>query len=199
MRWSFSRAPYRRALVLSVAMGTALLPAHAHDVALPTASAHAPPACVCVPAGTPVQIEVAETLSSDVAETGMTFALKLAQPIELDGRVIVPAGTPGLGEIVHAERARSSGKPGELILAARYLDWNGARIPLRAMKLGGSGSDRTGVVAGVAVAASVFALFIHGGQMQVPAGTVAHAKLAAPIDAPTPAPEPPDTTTPQQD
>lgn len=141
-------------------------------------------ACRCIPAGTIVALEITESLVSDERKTGDAFGFKLAQPIVLDGVELIPAGTSGVGEIVHAAPARASGKAGELIVAARHLDWQGTRIPLRGTKLGGAGSDRSGMVAGVAVAAGVFALFIHGGQMQIPAGTAAHAKLAQALPMP---------------
>lgn len=136
------------------------------------------PTCHCLPAGTAVDIEITETLVSNERKAGDAFALRLARPIMLEGVEVVPAGTTGVGEVIHAAPARASGKAGELILAARYLDWHGVRIPLRATRLGGAGNDRSGVVAGATIAIGVFALFIHGGQMQIPTGTPAQAKLA---------------------
>ena len=60
---------------------------------------------------------------------------------------MVPAGTPGVGEVVHAERARFGGKAGELILAARYLDFQGTRIPLRTLRFGAQqGRDNSGTI-----------------------------------------------------
>lgn len=145
------------------------------------------PACRCVPAGTVVAIEITESLVSDERKAGDSFAFRLARPILFEGSELVPAGTLGVGEVIHAAPARASGKAGELILAARYLDWGGRRIPLRGTRLGGAGNDRSGVVAGATIAIGVFALFIHGGQMQIPAGTPAHAKLAQALTAdPTP-------------
>jgi hypothetical protein len=51
------------------------------------------------------------------------------------GSVVAPAGTPGVGEVVHAAHASFGGKAGELILAVRYLELNGTRIPLRSLPI----------------------------------------------------------------
>jgi hypothetical protein len=141
------------------------------------------PPCHCALAGSPVLLEITETLVSDENRPGESFGLRLAEPIVVDGVELVPAGTQGRGEIVHAAKARGGGQPGELLLAARYLDFNGHRIALRGMKLGAAGTDRAGAALGTAIAIGVFAQFIHGGEMRVPAGTRAPARLAASIDA----------------
>jgi hypothetical protein len=136
------------------------------------------PACCRVVAGTVIDLEIAEPITSWQHKRGDKFQLRLAQPLVVDGRLLVPAGTTGVGEIVHAAAARSGGAPGELLLAARYLDIDGGQLPLRGMKLGGSGGDNSGMAFGVSFAAGPFALFIRGHEIEIPAGTPAHAKVA---------------------
>lgn len=146
--------------------------------------------------GTLVEIEIAEPLSSKVNKRGDKFQLKLAAPIVWNGQPVVPAGTPGMGEIVHADRSRSSGRPGELLLAARYLDASGQQIPLRGFKLGAAGKDRTGLAAGAVFAVGLLGLFIQGGEIEIPAGTRANAKLAADVSLPAlPVPSAPPSAT----
>jgi hypothetical protein len=165
------------------------------EVAASAAAAPAVPPAV-VKAGSYIQIEIAEGLSSQNRVHGDKYALKLAAPIMLNGKVVVPAGTPGVGQVVSASKAGMIGKPGELLLAARYLEYQGAQIPLRGMKLGGVGADNTDVAF---VASMVFigaALLFPGGEIRVPEGTKAAAKLGvdltadgvavAPVPKPTP-------------
>ena len=153
----------------------------------PVATADA--ACCTVPARTPIDIEILDTVNSKANATRDSFAFRLAEPLAIDGRIVVPAGTPGVGEVVHAARARAGGKAGELILAARYLDLNGTRIPLRSMRYGRSqGVDNSGAVnagAMVAVAtipvAGFIGYMISGGEVNIPAGTRATAQTSAEI------------------
>jgi hypothetical protein len=151
------------------------------------ASAQTPPPITApaqhraVAEGILVDIEIAEPVSTRTHLPGGMFAIRLAEPIRLDGEVVVPAGVTGQGQIVDAGRAGILGKPAKLVLAARYLDWNGRRIPLRAFRWSATGVDRDGMVTALALVpyAGVLSIFIHGGEIDVPVGARAQAKLAA--------------------
>jgi hypothetical protein len=58
-----------------------------------------------VPAGTIIELEFIETLSSATSKTGQTFALRLREPITIDGQPVVPAGTMGGGEVIEFNSA----------------------------------------------------------------------------------------------
>jgi hypothetical protein len=158
-----------------------------------TATAPAAAECCSIAAMTAVDIELVDTVNSKANSSGDRFAIRLARPLEMDGRVVVPAGTPGVGEVVHAARARAGGKAGELILAARYLDLNGRHIPLRSFRYGpAQGKDNSGAVnVGSMVAAAtipgvaLLGFLIAGGEVNVPAGTRANAKVAVETLVPT--------------
>lgn len=134
--------------------------------------------CCRIVAGTVVDLEIMEPINSFKQHRGDNFALRLAESVAVDGRVVIPAGTPGVGQIVHAQAAHSGGAAGELILAARHLDYAGQQLPLRGLKLGATGKDNTGLALGVTIAAGPFAMFIRGREIEIPAGTRVNAKLA---------------------
>ena len=156
--------------------------------AAPEPAAEAPAAACCtVPARTPVEIEILDTVNSKANHNGDRFAFRLAAPLTIDGHVVIPAGTTGVGEVVHAERARFGGRAGELILAARYLDLGGTRIPLRTLRFGPQhGRDSSATINSLNIAAaaampalSMLGYLIAGGEVNVPAGTHANAQIAA--------------------
>jgi hypothetical protein len=155
-----------------------------HTVVVPAVPApapvFAPAACCTVTAGTQIEIEIDEAIDSAQRKRGDKFAISLHAPVMVGGTLILPAGTQGVGEVVHAERARGGGKPGELILAARYLELDGRRIPLRGLKLGAAGVDKThkAMVISAIPIVGLFSPAVHGGEMQVPKGTLANAKIA---------------------
>ena len=147
--------------------------------------------CCTLANGTLLDIELGEPISSKRQKRGDKFTLRLAAPVTLDGHTVLPAGTPGVGEIIHAAPSGGGGKPGELLLAARYLELDGRQIPLRGFRIGAAGTSRTNAAMGASIAIGPFAQFIHGREVEIPAGTHASAKLAAdtvvaPHDAPTP-------------
>ncbi|WP_196276110.1 hypothetical protein [Novosphingobium jiangmenense] len=146
----------------------------------------------CIPALTPIQIELAEPLSSRTSVTGQTFGLALVSPIVVGGNQLIAAGTTGQGEVVHAKKT-GVGVGGELVLAARFLQIGEKRLRLRSMHLNGAGRDQQGLAFAVGVAVGFPALFVRGKHIDVPAGAFADAKTAEPfwVDVPADAAEKP--------
>src|SRR5262245_26195561 len=175
-------------------------PAPAPTAAPPTA----PPEAPKVAAGTPVIIEIAEPISSKRVKRGDVFAIRLASPILLDGQVRVPAGIVGRGEVIDAAAAGPLGRPAKLLLAARYLEVDGARLPLRGFNLGTAGRDNTNTILAASFVpyGGICAGLMRGGEPGVPAGSLGRAKPAADLAAqgvvaPRAPPPPPATPTSQ--
>ena len=153
------------------------------SVTVPTVEAP----CCAVAALTPIEIEIGEDLSSKSSKARDSFKFTLAEPLMRGEQMLAPAGTPGVGEVVHAAKAGIGGKGGELILAARYLEIGDTKVPLRSLKYGRSqGKDSSGTVgiassvaAAVVPVASVVGFMISGGEVRIPQGTRATAKVAA--------------------
>ncbi|MBS0194567.1 MAG: hypothetical protein JSR34_09985 [Proteobacteria bacterium] len=152
------------------------------------AAAAAP--CCTLAKDTVVEIEIAETLNSAQQKPGDKFKLRLAEPVMQAGVPVLPAGVEGVGEIIDAGPSRGGGAPGKLIVAARYLDYDGVQLRLHAMKLGGAGKDTIGASLGAGIVIGPFAMFIKGHNMEFPAGTRAQAKLGAAVNLPPLAPQP---------
>lgn len=174
----------------------------------PPASAPAPPPAAVAPAapdgsapaapsaaqsgqlaaGTAVWIQLVDPVSSNGGRTGDHFAIRLAAPLTVDGKVVVPAGVTGQGEIVYAEAGGGGGAPGKLVLAARYLDAPGGRIRLKAFHLADGGDSHFREMQVAAEIAGPLVMLVNGADVVYPAGTIAKAKIAEAYPAlPTPA------------
>ena len=153
-------------------------------------------------AGTVVPIELAEPVSTKAQKRGDMFAIRLAAPIVVDGETLVPMGAPGLGQVVDAGGGGLGGRPGKLILAARYVQYQGVRVPLRGFHLAAVGRDNGSAAMAVALVPYVglLSLAITGGDVSYPAGMEADAKVAAevvfPPDAPAAGAPPPPSAPP---
>jgi hypothetical protein len=130
-----------------------------------------------LPANTHVELEVAEGVSSRTATRGANFGLRVRQDVVVDGRVVVPAGTKGVGQVVHAQRKGIGGKPGELIVAARRLDLPGGPVRLRST-FGAAGEARIGAAVATSVAFGVLGLLVKGSDTELPAGTALSARTS---------------------
>jgi hypothetical protein len=153
--------------------------------AAPAASTGAPAPAV-VPAGTVIELALTKQVGSKLSKRGDRFGIRLVQDLKAGDVVVLPAGVEGEGEVIHASPGKMGGGPGELLLAARFLDRDGVRVPLKALKMGSAGKDNVDNAMIVGMIAGPLALFVQGGDVVIPAGTVANAKLAA--DLPVPAP-----------
>ncbi len=161
----------------------------------PAAPEQTPPtASVSVPKGTPIVVEITDLVSTRTAKQDDMFNLKLAEPISLNGIVLIPAGTPCKGQVIDAGKPGMGGKPGKLVLAARYLDFEDRQIPIRGLNLDMEAKDNSGASMAAAIVVGLPALIVTGGHMEVQPGTRARAKLGVDFTpavtdaAPSPAP-----------
>jgi len=145
-----------------------------------------------LPTGTPVQFEFVTQLDSKTSKIDAMFPIRLTRPIQLNGTIVIPAGTMGEGQIVHAAKSGWGGKAGELIVAARYIDFNGTHVPLRRFRMGEieTGDDRRDTAfAASAIVSPLLAFVINGGEKSILVGTRANAIVSADTEIPaTPAP-----------
>lgn len=144
----------------------------------------APPTSIRIPAGTVVEVELTEALSSVTSQREQTFGLRLAEPIVVDGRVVVPAGAPGGGEVIDAHASAFGGREGRLIISGRYLEIAGQRVRIRGMQITAAGERGTAERIMMIPYANVAAIFIHGGEVEIPAGARGMARLAVDADIP---------------
>ena len=136
---------------------------------------------------TVVDLEIDDHISSKTNKDGDLFHFHLVEPIVQDGKVVVPASVHGVGEVIHAARAGFGGTPGELIIAARYLDCSGVRLPLGHFRYGMTGHDNSDLTLAAVIAVGLPGLFITVGNVNVQPGTRAHARVTADVILPDPA------------
>lgn len=165
----------------AAALAAQTVPATEPPIAAPPAPPIALSDCCVIKALTPVRLAITNPINSNATASGQSFAITLSSPILLDGGRSIPAGTTGQGEVIHAARSGMAGKAGELVLAARYLDYHGIRIPLRSMRFGGAGKDQTGLAFAATTAIGLIGMVITGGEVRVLAGAPADAKISTDI------------------
>jgi hypothetical protein len=158
------------------------------EAATPPAPSTPPPAPTptaapanVIPAGTLVTLVITEPLSSSKSRSGDRFGLKLAEPIVVGGAVVMPAGAVGLGEVIDAKPANIGGRPGRLVLAARFLDSGPLHLTLQSFKLGGGGKDHSELAVEATIVVGLVGVLIPGGGVEYPTGTLATAKVAADV------------------
>jgi hypothetical protein len=144
--------------------------------------------CCRVPAGTVVMVELAAPVSTKTHKTGDTFVLRLAEPVVVQGRIVLPAGTTGVGEVTDAAKPGLGGKGAKLVLSALSLTGpGGADLPLKGLQLSVNGKGHATAATALGLGGLGFAplgvagIIMHGGDATLPAGTQATAKLSTSV------------------
>ena len=129
------------------------------------------------PMGTPLRLTTRTDLSSRDNRVGDRFSLEVAEPLVYRGQVVVPAGSPAVGEVMRIERNGAAGKRGRM--AVRLLS---VQTPSGPIRLSGK-AERAGTGQGLLAigGAAVIAwpmIFIHGTSARLPADSWVTAYLA---------------------
>ncbi|HEX8366524.1 MAG TPA: hypothetical protein VF603_14680 [Allosphingosinicella sp.] len=135
-----------------------------------------------LPAGTEIVMTTRTELTSRRTRVGTRFELEVAEPVMLNGQIVIPTGTIAVGEISRRRGTGMWGKRG--ILETRLLH---IRMGDQLIRITGSAGDRgragtAGVIAS-AVFLPVAGFFVHGSHARIPAGTrtVGQLEMALPV------------------
>jgi hypothetical protein len=143
-----------------------------------------PPPCCLAPAGSLVAVRLTDRIVAGKAQPGDALAIRLAAPLIVDGQVVLPAGTPGLGRVVQSSGPGLGGKGAKLVVSADFLTVQGGRVPLQGMQLTGTGRDHSlaadlaSLGGWISMPLGFVGFVVTGGDIEIPAGTAAAAKLA---------------------
>lgn len=152
---------------------------------------------VAVPAGTRLQFHLLAPVASDESRTGDPFRFALLAPITIDGVTIAAEGDVGMGTLVLAGHAGSSGHEGDLTLRLDTLRTSDGRVitfaDQRFEKNGTNQKIQSGVLGFVPII-GFGARFIRGKEIRIepamPIETVLirPATVGSALPAPSPSP-----------
>jgi len=143
-------------------------PAAAPDPAPPAPAAPAPPPVrqVSISAGTPIHIQMIDSVDSATNHAGDLFRASLALPIAVDGETIVPAGADVFVKLTNASSAGRMTGRSQLTLQLARLDFQGKSYTLASddfQETGKSRGKRTAETVGVGAGVGAIIGGIIGG------------------------------------
>lgn len=117
---------------------------------------------------TPVSLMAINEVSTAKAVAGTRFKLRVNEAIMVDGKIIVPVGTPAVGEVLSAQDSGGLGKSGVMSAKLLHISLGDALIPLEGDKNAkGTGAGSAGVAV---IFAGVAGLFHRGNNAKIKAG-----------------------------
>ncbi len=145
---------YKLAIMLTAATLSSV--AAARDGGPVAAPANAATVGALLPANTEVVVRLNEALSSSTARAGRRFEVSVARDVVVGNAVVVPRGTPGVGEVTWRTGRGAFGKSGKMEIAVTALSLDGRTVPVsgktRLEGRGGTGATIGAVFAGGLVA-----------------------------------------------
>ena len=129
------------------------------------------PGHIYIPKKTMLNVELIEPANSKTHKKNQQVEFKTTENLIINGVVVIPKGTIGMGYVYEVQKAGGFGRKGVLRIAGKEIKTlNNVSVPLR-KGLEGKGKTDGGAVA-VAVAVSlVGGLFMKGSNINYPAGT----------------------------
>jgi hypothetical protein len=135
-----------------------------------------PPAVV--PAGTPVTVRLAQAVGSKISQPGQAFSATIANPVEVTGQTVIPAGATASGTVVDAKPLGHFAGGARLQLQLTSININGNDQPVQTSSvvrvIKGKGK-RTGILAGGGAGLGALIGGLAGGGKGAAIGAVAGA------------------------
>lgn len=136
----------------------------------------APQAANMLRAGTPIALKMREALTTKGKNlrVGHRFQLEVAEPVTVNGQVVIPAGSPATGEVTTVRNKGMWGKSGGINARVLYVRANGQQIRLTGA-LDDKGKTGTAGVVGAIAFVPVAGFFVTGTSAEIPLGAPVNA------------------------
>lgn len=129
------------------------------------------PGHIYIPKKTMLNVELIEPASSKTHKKNQQVEFKTTENLIINGVVVIPKGTVGMGYVYEVQKAGGFGRKGVLRIAGQEIKTlNNVSVPLR-KGLEGKGKTDGGAVAVAAAVSLVSGLFMKGSNINYPAGT----------------------------
>ena len=163
----------RGAFFAAMAVSSASVSAQPVEAPQPPIVAAPVQALVLIRRDTPVVLMAISEVSTATALAGTRIKLRVQQPVTIDGKIIIPVGTPAFGTVVTAEDSGGLGKSGRMTARLQHILLGDAEIPLDGeLSAKGTGAGSAGVAF---LFTGVVGLFHRGNNAKIKAGEIVSA------------------------
>ncbi|WP_315444131.1 hypothetical protein [Sphingomonas alpina] len=127
-------------------------------------------------AGTAVPLKMAEALTTKGKKlrVGYRFMLEIAEPVTVNGQIVIPAGSPVTGEVTDVRNKGMWGKSGHINARVLFVRANGRQIRMTGQLDDKGVTGTAGVVAAIAFV-PIAGFFTTGTSAQIPLGAPVNA------------------------
>lgn len=131
---------------------------------------------ITIPEGSPFEVVLDETLTSNGNHAGDLFAASLSQPVVLNGKTIIPAGAHVAGRVVDAKDSGRLHVPARLSVALSSVEVDGKSYDIDTGTIGKTGQNHNkrnlGFIGGGAAGGALIGALAGGGKGALIGGAV---------------------------
>lgn len=140
------------------------------------------PGHIYIPKKNMLNVELIEPANSKTHKKNQQVEFKTTENLIINGVVVIPKGTVGMGYVYEVQKAGGFGRKGVLRIAGKEIKTlNNVSVPLR-KGLEGKGKTDGGAVAVAAAVSLVGGLFMKGSNINYPAGTDFQVEVRGNVD-----------------
>ena len=118
----------------------------------------------------PLRLEEGLTTKKKKLKVGHRFRLTVSEDVTMNGIVVIPAGTPAIGEVTEVRNKGMWGKSGYIGARVVSLNLNGRNVRITG-SFDDKGTAGTAGVVAAAVVLPVVGFFVTGTSAEIPVGT----------------------------
>ncbi|MFN3945812.1 MAG: hypothetical protein ACK4K7_12885 [Allosphingosinicella sp.] len=128
--------------------------------------------------GTPVALVMSEGLTTEGKQlrVGERFRMEVAEAVYLNGQVVIPAGSPAMGEVTSVRNKGMWGRSGAINARVLYVQVAGRQIRLSG-QIDDKGVTGTAGVVGAIAVAPIVGFVVTGTSARIPVGSPVNAFL----------------------
>ena len=121
--------------------------------------------------GTPVPLKMREMLTTKGKDlrVGQRFQMEVSEPVVVNGVIVIPAGSPAVGEVTDVRNKGMWGKSGKINARPLFVRANGRQIRLTG-QMDDKGVTGTAAVVGAVVLLPLAGFFMTGTSAEIPIG-----------------------------
>jgi hypothetical protein len=123
---------------------------------------------ITVPAGTVITVRLGESLGSGTSQAGQSFSASVAEPVEVEGKTVIPAGAAATGTVVDAQPLGKFKGGARLQVRLDTVTINGHSVDVKTASVNraikGKGKRSAAMIGGGAGAGALIGALAGGGK-----------------------------------
>ena len=138
---------------------------------------------VVLKAGTVIPLETMNLIKSDNATVGRTIDLRVTRDIEVDGQIVISAGSIAKGQITRSQKAKGLGKGGFLEIQIKSVTAvDGQEVYLAGGNVSEEGDDKATLAIVLGIFICILFLFMKGKNAEIPPGFSFDSNVASTVN-----------------